>query len=526
MIQILVVDDEVHCAEGVKAAVDWSVLGVGNVFTAYSMGQAQKVMEKEKIDIVFSDVEMPKGSGFELLRWFRDCSYHPVVIMLTSYATFDYAKQALEFGCMDYLLKPVSSDTLIKTAKAAIDLVMKQKKTEESTRLAEYWNENERNRVRHFWRDILENHAELDSGSITERANEQHIVLDVRNHYMPVLFKLHVKTGKIRWSEALKYRIYDEVFEKDPQAVLMYNDRYMLAIVGCAADIRQHREGIRDHIRSFIQTFSDGEEGIRGISAYMGEFSDAEKVPDQYEELLKMAIDNVAGVMEIYNIHQQSGGIEYHRPEMEGWMLGLGKEDAGEIINIVQNYVDDLVERRMVDHETLTRLLHDFMQVFYIVVNEKGIWANLLFEDETSGALFEKAAYSVSAFKSWAAHVIGKASDYIRLVADSETVVSHIKAYITQHLTDDLGRDMLAREFYMSPDYISRIFKQQTGQKLVDYITDARMNEAKKLLAATDLPVGEVAFASGYYNVAYFSRVFRIRNGETPAQYRGRHRDK
>ena len=48
----------------------------------------------------------------------------------------------------------------------------------------------------------------------------------------------------------------------------------------------------------------------------------------------------------------------------------------------------------------------------------------------------------------------------------------------------------------------------------------------KKLLAATDLPVGEVAFASGYYNVAYFSRVFRIRNGETPAQYRGRHRDK
>ena len=56
----------------------------------------------------------------------------------------------------------------------------------------------------------------------------------------------------------------------------------------------------------------------------------------------------------------------------------------------------------------------------------------------------------------------------------------------------------------------------------MDYITEARMKEARRLLRTTDIPIGEVAYASGYYNVAYFSKVFRIHNGETPAQYRGR----
>ncbi len=117
MIQVLIVDDEVHCAEGVKSQVDWKMLGISGVFTAYSMKQAQAVMEKESIDIVISDVEMPKGSGFDLLRWLRDCKYQPVVIMLTSYANFDYARQAIEFHCMDYLLKPVSEEALLKTVK-------------------------------------------------------------------------------------------------------------------------------------------------------------------------------------------------------------------------------------------------------------------------------------------------------------------------------------------------------------------------------------------------------------------------
>lgn len=523
MIQVLVVDDEVHCAEGVKSALDWKALGVTGVFTAYSMKQAQAVVQKENIDIVISDVEMPKGSGFELLRWLRDSHYELVVVMLTSYANFDYAKQAIEFHCMEYLLKPVSEDALLKTMRAAVSIVQEKRKNKESSRLAEYWNENERYLIRQFWREILDRKEMPDSETIARMARQRHIVYDEHNHYMPIVFKMHDRGG-CRWNEELKYGLYDEVFEGESQTVLMYNTRLMLAIVSYALDFEAHIARLTANIKRFIRR--QEEEQNVGISAYMGTFDEAGQVPVQYELLNKMALDNVAELIGVYNLHGVRNALTYERPDIEEWFQDFGQGDAGEnlehMAGKIDRYVDAAVVSRSMNKEILTRLLQDFMQVFYIVVNEKGIQAHRLFEDDTSGEMYEHATHSASEFKRFVRHLLKKALEYIHLVSDSDTVILRIKGYIRENLTKELSRELLAEEFFMSPDYISRIFRQKTGTKLMDYITDVRMKEARHLLGTTNLPIGEVAYASGYYNVAYFSRVFRIHNGETPAQYRQR----
>ena len=519
MIQVLIVDDEVHCAEGVKTQIDWKMLGISGVFTAYSMKQALAVMEKECIDIVISDVEMPKGSGFEMLRWFRDCEMHPVVIMLTSYANFNYAKQAIEYNCMEYLLKPVSGEALQKTMRAAVARVMENRKKDESIRLAEYWNENERYLIRQFWREILERQELWDSEMIAARARSRHITFDERNHYMPIIFKMHGR-GICSWTEALKYQLYDEVFGGGDQAVLMYNSSNMLAIVGYAGEYEIHFDRIFENIKTFIRKL-DEDCGV-GVSAYMGGFKEAGAVTAQYERLTKMAADNVAERIGVYDINAAASPLQYERPDIEGWLKEFDESHLEQIIAYVDRYIDSAILHHHMNKETLTRLLHDFMQVFYVVVNEKGIQAHLLFEDDLAGVMYERAVYSATDFKRLVRHLVTKALEYIRLVSDSDTVIARIKGYIKDNLTKELNRELLAEAFYMSPDYISRIFRQKTGVKLMDYITQVRMKEARRLLQTTDLPIGEVAYASGYYNVAYFSKVFKIHNGETPAQYRGR----
>lgn len=519
MIQVLIVDDEVHCAEGVKSQADWKMLGISGVFTAYSMKQAQAVLEKESIDIVISDVEMPKGSGFDLLRWLRDCKYQPVVIMLTSYANFDYARQAIEFHCMDYLLKPVSEEALLKTVKAAAAKVLENRKKDESIRLAEYWNENERYLIRQFWREILEQPELLGSDAIAAKARQRHITFDERNQYMPVIFKMHSR-GNYGWTEQLKYRLYDEIFEGESQTVLMYNHSYMLAIVGYAGEFEKHFDRIFKNIKAFIKDLDAG--GGAGVSAYMGSFEEAGQVTVQYERLTKMAADNVAERNGVYDINVAEGHFQYERPDIESWFKDFGGGDVDSMVGHVERYIDSAILHHNMNKEILTRLLHDFMQVFYIAVNEKGVQAHLLFEDDLSSAMYERAVCSSADFKQLVRHLSKKALEYIRLVSDSDTVISRIKSYIKSNLTKELNRELLAKAFYMSPDYISRIFRQKTGVKLMDYITEARMKEARRLLRTTDIPIGEVAYASGYYNVAYFSKVFRIHNGETPAQYRGR----
>lgn len=521
MMQMLIVDDEVHCAEGVKSQADWKSLGITGVFTAYSMKQAQAVMEEKSIDIVISDVEMPKGSGFELLKWLRDCKYQPVTIMLTSYANFDYARQAIEFQCLDYLLKPVSKEALVKTVREAADKVMERRKNDECTRLAEYWNENERYLIRQFWREVLERQEWTDSETIAAKARQRHITFDERNKYMPVVFKMHGH-GNQCWTEDLKSCLYEDVFDGKSQTVLMYNNRYMLAIVGYASDFKVHFNRIFDNIKAFIR--QQDEEYFVGISSYMGDFEDAAKVIVQYERLCKMAADNVAEQIGVYKIDAIKRSLQYERPDIEQWFKDFGKQSLDKIIDDVDHYVDYIVSQHNINKETLTRLLHDFMQVFYVAVNEKGIQAHLLFEDDLSGNMYVEAAYSAENFKKLVHYLLTKAADYIRMVSDSDTVIARIKNYIKENLTKELNREVLAETFYMSPDYLSRMFRQKTGIKLMDYVTQVRIKQAKYLLSTTDMPVGEVAYESGYYNVAYFSKVFRIHNGETPAQYRSRMR--
>ncbi len=111
------------CAEGVKCSTDWNALEVDQVYTAYSMKQAIKVLEENDVDIILTDVEMPKGTGLDLLEWVREQGMNPVSILLTSYAQFNYAKQAIELGVLEYLLKPIDSKLLYQVFEKAVSKV-------------------------------------------------------------------------------------------------------------------------------------------------------------------------------------------------------------------------------------------------------------------------------------------------------------------------------------------------------------------------------------------------------------------
>ena len=71
MINVLIVDDDMATVEVVRNTVHWEQLGVSSVDKAYNIEQAKKILLSKNIDLVISDVEMPMGSGLDLLRWFR-----------------------------------------------------------------------------------------------------------------------------------------------------------------------------------------------------------------------------------------------------------------------------------------------------------------------------------------------------------------------------------------------------------------------------------------------------------------------
>ncbi len=519
MIHVLVVDDEIHCVEGVLYAIDWRSIGVDHVFTAYSMGQAQDIFLREAVHIVICDVEMPKGSGFDLLAWIRGSGYTPVVIMLTSYATFNYAKQAIAFKCLDYLLKPVSPEALMDVARRAVAQVEKIRTEHENDLLARYWNENEKKRFRHFWREIIEQYTYMDSDSIMERARSEHIVFEAGNLYLPVLFKVQGAGAGLPAVETLIKELIPEGFDEDRHTVLVYGKHMLFAISGCSDGFERHYKRMVSKSLRFIN------EGFKrfgvNITAYIGALKEPGAVAVQYEQLQIMDKDNVAQKGGIFYLSQRNvSAAPYKRPDMELWMKDFASGRYAAVVSNVEEYLKQLENN--VNQNILTQFTQDFLQAFYIAVGEKEIQAHLLFVDDLSVQLYQEAGTSVAGFIRWIRHMVDKAADYVAMASDTDHMVRKIKTYIKDNLGEELSRSQLSAVVCMSPDYLSRIFYQETGIHLSEYIKEQRMQAAVHLLETTNMPVGDIGFTVGYSNFAYFSQVFRIRYKATPAEYRAK----
>lgn len=118
---LLIVDDNVPVVNGITKAMNWKALSIEQVFHAFSMAQAMEVLKEKQIDLLVSDIEMPNGSGLDLIEWINEQKMSCISIILSSFADFHYAKKAISLGVAEYLLKPVENEELeraiLKVAK-------------------------------------------------------------------------------------------------------------------------------------------------------------------------------------------------------------------------------------------------------------------------------------------------------------------------------------------------------------------------------------------------------------------------
>lgn len=120
MYQALMVDDEVIALEAMRQGISWEKLGITRTFQATNITEAKQIINEQMVDVVICDIEMPNGSGIDLVRWLTEYEKECVCIFLTCHSEFAYAKSAIELGVLDYLLKPVDYQELEKVIGRAI----------------------------------------------------------------------------------------------------------------------------------------------------------------------------------------------------------------------------------------------------------------------------------------------------------------------------------------------------------------------------------------------------------------------
>ncbi|HZH62954.1 MAG TPA: response regulator, partial [Metabacillus sp.] len=187
MFQLLIVDDDVLFIKGLEMDIDQEKFNIGHIFRAYNIRQAKDILNEQKIDIILCDIEMPQGNGLELLTWIRENNIHSECVFLTSHQKFSYAKQAIQLGSIDYLLKPVLKNDLEAVMLKAIDTISKTKEIELANHYKELWNRHHPLIIERFWVDLINQTISSDMETIKKVVSERNISLTEEIIFLPIL---------------------------------------------------------------------------------------------------------------------------------------------------------------------------------------------------------------------------------------------------------------------------------------------------------------------------------------------------
>ena len=153
--KLLIVDDQESVVEGLLHGVDWERLGFDTVDTAYSAREAKESLEGRPAEVMLCDIEMPGGSGLDLLEWIREKSIETRCLFLTAYAKFDYARDALRLGSSDYIVQPAPYSEIADRVRKIISEVETEQNARELQRQGKLFGTNRKVIVANAYRNML-----------------------------------------------------------------------------------------------------------------------------------------------------------------------------------------------------------------------------------------------------------------------------------------------------------------------------------------------------------------------------------
>ncbi|OQP06143.1 DNA-binding response regulator [Geobacillus sp. 46C-IIa] len=132
---ILIVDDEPRTREGLRKTVDMWAVGKYEVISAANADEAIEIAKRKPIHLLITDIRMPEMTGLELIKQLRLLGSRPVTIIISAYSEFAYAQEAITLGVVNYLLKPIDRDELLRAAEEAIEVWKERQKTETAKKI-------------------------------------------------------------------------------------------------------------------------------------------------------------------------------------------------------------------------------------------------------------------------------------------------------------------------------------------------------------------------------------------------------
>lgn len=549
MYRLLIIDDEPYIVDWVYELFQQHQELDLDIYKANSGLEALELLKRAKIDIVLTDISMPDLNGLELLKEIKQSWPLCKVIFLTAHDEFEYAHIANKGG-VTYLLKTESDDEIVKAVKKAIDEMDNFIKQEELVRNAKRQMEKTLPILqREFLLEVIK--AGDDYPIEQNQLDELGINLDARGDLLLLIgriddwFLTKQATDRTKQSVFLQtiaqnffHPLLDYAYTQLDNSMLVWfiqpNKKAFESMNSCAlwdktiVYVKGSLDSIQDQCKKSLE---------KTISFVLDSKPCSWKqLAQRFSSLLLMM--NYGGVnsrgmvltkvytnddeieqSEQYNLRQITVWMEKIRT-LEVYLDGGQPKEYFELLTEIRNRLAPIIKRRSsIGAELYFSMSH--MLLTYIN-RSKSLQEKMAAYPEFIRLLNINASVNCEeAFK-----IFGKVADVIFLHQrdDQEKKDNHLISvlhdYIQNHLDSDVSLVKLAELVYLNPTYLSRVYKNITHTNLSNYIYNARLSKAKKMLRESNTKVHEIAGAVGFESVAYFIRSFKKSTGMTPQEYR------
>lgn len=536
MYKLLVVDDEYNIRDGIVNAVPWETCGVVVVGEAGNGIEALEKVEETLPDIVITDINMDDMNGLEFAENLKQKYPYIKVVILSGYDEFEYAKRALQLKVFSYLLKPILPDELIKIVKEVIDEIQAEARLKEKVRTLEseikinkqvllerLLNDLVNGNIRQ--RDKLEERLSLVNLQMKQRLYSC-FIFDLDGYYD--LIESH-GFEKVQILLQCIQEVVNDMFRKD-FSIWSFIDSAgnIISIVGSEpGDKGKNLKNIHTSIEKLKQAIKCTL-NVTITVAIGGSYSDILEVFKSYNEAMKASdFKVVAGkdcIIHIDDVRSISGGrYSYPKDKENVIVASLNEYDDAKIRSSIDSFFKDIGSKSFFkEHMRIS-----IMELFAVIARkfmDYGVDIHKLYEKDLIDLYKVIDRFdTVEEIKNWLTNIIMGCVNELRnnRLNSVKSVINKAQNYIEANYTSpDISLNSIAEHVYLNPSYFSKLYKKETGETYMEFLTKLRIEKAKSFLKETNIRTSDIGIAVGYPNSQYFTTLFKKVTGNTPVEYR------
>ena len=478
---ILIAEDDRLVRFSIKSMLADIIKEDYTILEAASGRDMIKICREKQPDLVFTDIRMPHVNGLDAIEECRKQAGNTQYVIISGYSEFEYARRGIELGIKHYLLKPVDEEQLAEVVKDIQEKIRKQK----------------RNSNVFFQLKLLDTFNYLHSG-IEKKTREEQGEVSFPEKVSFLAFGLFMRNGKKQEEDADIQKKITEEIQRLGQKLVQQGTYYGLVYSGdgtpyfvfAAGDQEKIISGIRKintlHVKgSGARIFSFRADTMREVS------EKAREIDHNYHVGMNFSAGDILDYETIQISDRGKEVLRKIREILDAWRNADGVAYK-EVLNLMYREYKD---------EKLDLNLENIKAYCSCVTGEE---------------------ITASSYKEFCRSLVDLSEKmYEQIQVEESDFIEEAKEFIQKYYMNDISISQLADQYHLTANYLSTIFRQKVGCRFIDYLTEIRITNSKRLLIQnTTASVQDIAIMVGYNSSRHFSTLFQKQTGMTPTAYR------